>query len=70
MIKEAEDADVSDDDVNYPARVYAATELLEKHCQGIRELLCQVGILPDAPSNQIVCFELQKSQTDCWHMHF
>ena len=54
MIKEAEDADVSDDDVNYPARVYAATELLEKHCQGLRELLCQVGMLPDAPSDSVL----------------
>ena len=46
VVKEAEDADVSDDDVNYPARVYAATELLERHCLGLRELLCQVGQFP------------------------
>ena len=27
VVREAEDADVSDDDVNYPARVYAAAEV-------------------------------------------
>lgn len=41
-VKDAQDADVSDDDVNYPARAYAAAELLERHCLGLRELLCQV----------------------------
>ncbi len=45
VVREAEDADVSDDDVNYPARVYAAAELLERHCLGLRELLCQVRAL-------------------------
>ena len=47
VVREAEDADVSDDDVNYPARVHAATELLERHCLGLRELLCQVDRLQE-----------------------
>ena len=42
VVQEAERADLSDEDGNYPARAYATLDLLERQLLGLRQQLCQV----------------------------
>jgi hypothetical protein len=42
VVQEAERADLSDEEGNYPARAYVTLDLLERQLLGLRQQLCQV----------------------------